>query len=93
MFQLQESKTVVHSLEHMVPVSKDPRYLCSDASVSMEVQTADCNNGKKAVNISNGITAISHLNNAKLESICRGGIAILDFGSQFGKVAGFIYFC
>lgn len=94
MFQLQEGKTIKGlPLQRTVPLSKDSRTLCStDASVSMEVQPVDCTNGKQAADIPNGITAIAtHPNNAKLENAYKGGVAILDFGSQFGKVA--LCFC
>uniref|UniRef100_A0A0R3S626 GMP synthase (glutamine-hydrolyzing) n=1 Tax=Elaeophora elaphi TaxID=1147741 RepID=A0A0R3S626_9BILA len=84
-----EEKAVKDSpFQRTVPLNKDSRTLCStDASVSMEVQPVDCTNGKKATDVPNGITAIAtHLNNAKLENAYKGGVAILDFGAQFGKV-------
>uniref|UniRef100_A0A1I7VX56 GMP synthase (glutamine-hydrolyzing) n=1 Tax=Loa loa TaxID=7209 RepID=A0A1I7VX56_LOALO len=87
---LKEGKTSEESpSQHMVPLSKDFLTLCStDASVSMEVQHFfDCTNGKKATDVPNGCTATAtHLNNAKLENAYKGGVAILDFGAQFGKV-------
>lgn len=90
---MREEKTVEDlSVQRAVPLNEDFRTLCStNASVSMEVQPVDCTNGKKATDIPNGINAIApHLNNAKLENAYKGGVAILDFGAQFGKVAQFI---
>ncbi|EJW81164.1 hypothetical protein WUBG_07927, partial [Wuchereria bancrofti] len=53
----------------------------------MEVQPVDYTNGKKATDIPNGITSsAADLNNTKLENAYKGGVAILDFGAQFGKV-------
>uniref|UniRef100_A0AAF5PX76 GMP synthase (glutamine-hydrolyzing) n=1 Tax=Wuchereria bancrofti TaxID=6293 RepID=A0AAF5PX76_WUCBA len=87
--KLQEGKTVEESsLQRTVSLNKDSRTLCStDASVSMEVQPVDYTNGKKATDIPNGITSsAADLNNTKLENAYKGGVAILDFGAQFGKV-------
>ncbi|VIO94121.1 Uncharacterized protein BM_BM7719 [Brugia malayi] len=85
---LKERKTIEESsLQRTVSLNKDSRTLCStDASVSMKVQPVDYTNGKKATDIPNGITSAVHLNNTKLENAYKGGVAILDFGAQFGKV-------
>ncbi|CAG9532749.1 unnamed protein product [Cercopithifilaria johnstoni] len=89
LLKLQEEKALENTpLRRTIPLSKESGTLCStDASVSMEVQPVDCTNGKKATDIPNGITtAATRLNNAKLENAYKGGVAILDFGAQFGKV-------
>ncbi|VDP13198.1 unnamed protein product [Onchocerca flexuosa] len=76
------------SLQRTIPLINDSRIPCSmNASVSMEVQLVDCTNGKQATDVPNGITAnATHLNNTKLENAYKEGVAIVDFGAQFGKV-------
>uniref|UniRef100_A0A8R1XLA8 GMP synthase (glutamine-hydrolyzing) n=1 Tax=Onchocerca volvulus TaxID=6282 RepID=A0A8R1XLA8_ONCVO len=75
-------------LQRTIPLVNDSHIPCSmNASVSMEVQLVDCTNGKQATDVLNGITAnATHLNNTKLENAYKEGVAILDFGAQFGKV-------
>ncbi|OZC12038.1 GMP synthase family protein [Onchocerca flexuosa] len=76
------------SLQRTIPLINDSRIPCSmNASVSMEVQLVDCTNGKQATDVPNGITAnATHLNSTKLENAYKEGVAIVDFGAQFGKV-------
>uniref|UniRef100_A0A915PIU1 GMP synthase (glutamine-hydrolyzing) n=1 Tax=Setaria digitata TaxID=48799 RepID=A0A915PIU1_9BILA len=82
--EIQRGKAEEESSQRTVLLSK----VCStDASVSMEVESVDCTNGKQTTDISNGIAANAiHFNNTKLENAYKGCVAILDFGAQFGKI-------
>ncbi|KAM3719348.1 putative GMP synthase [Dirofilaria immitis] len=82
----EEEKGKEMPFQRMIPLSSNSCIPCStDASVSTGMQPVNRSNGKEAADVSNGIF-INHLNNAKLENVYKGGVAILDFGAQFGKV-------